>query len=350
MWSTPYYLTQSDGRRVAILLIDTQGLFDPDQSDQLNANIFAASTILSSRQICNMKGVLAQDQITNLTIFADQANTGASTDAAPFQHLDVLVRDYDHFEKGVSPAANQAKLHATYNKTFSRSHENILAKLQAAFQTVSWFGLPNPGSAVTDREDNDAINVAAIAPKYQQHVTHYMHLIFDKTQPKSLGRGATLSKTEFIPCTKRQLQVLQERNAAAAAADAATLNRKIHCDRAFDAYEKAMGPCDECVQEDELEKRHCRALDVVKMYFHDRGMNMEQAKAAVKVRIDEQYRRRKEMNSLRLNVEKTNEEMQAQRIKAKKEMRAELLKAKEEMQARRSNAGHAPRSVGSFFT
>ena len=55
MWSEPYFLPRSSkGDELAVLLVDTQGMFDHETTVGLTAAIFGLSTLLSSYQIYNV--------------------------------------------------------------------------------------------------------------------------------------------------------------------------------------------------------------------------------------------------------------------------------------------------------
>lgn len=54
MWSDPYFLPGPSGDEVAVLLVDTQGMFDHETTVGLTAAIFGLSTLLSSYQIYNV--------------------------------------------------------------------------------------------------------------------------------------------------------------------------------------------------------------------------------------------------------------------------------------------------------
>ena len=48
MWSQPFIVKKSDGREVAVLLMDTQGAFDCEDTVKDSAIIFALSLLMSS--------------------------------------------------------------------------------------------------------------------------------------------------------------------------------------------------------------------------------------------------------------------------------------------------------------
>jgi len=54
MWSEPFIrtTTASGGEKLAVLLMDTQGMFDNETTMTLTAQIFGLSTLVSSFQVC----------------------------------------------------------------------------------------------------------------------------------------------------------------------------------------------------------------------------------------------------------------------------------------------------------
>jgi len=55
MWSLPFIYTKKSGERLAVLLMDTQGMFDNETTVSLTAQIFGISTLVSSYQIYNVQ-------------------------------------------------------------------------------------------------------------------------------------------------------------------------------------------------------------------------------------------------------------------------------------------------------
>jgi atlastin len=51
MWSEPFIRDTKDHGRIAVLLMDTQGMFDSETTMSLTAQIFGLSTFVSSYQV-----------------------------------------------------------------------------------------------------------------------------------------------------------------------------------------------------------------------------------------------------------------------------------------------------------
>jgi atlastin len=67
-WSDVFLYDSDDGDKYAILLIDTQGLFDHDTPPAMNAKIFSFTTLISSLQIFNLANMFQEDHLEYLQV------------------------------------------------------------------------------------------------------------------------------------------------------------------------------------------------------------------------------------------------------------------------------------------
>lgn len=67
IWSD-VFLYEKNNEKSAILLMDTQGLFDTKTSPADNSRIFALGTLLSSVQIFNLNDVIQENQLEYLQV------------------------------------------------------------------------------------------------------------------------------------------------------------------------------------------------------------------------------------------------------------------------------------------
>lgn len=70
-WSDVFLHDAENGRKIAIFLMDTQGIFDNESTTKDCAVIFALSTMLSSVQIYNLSGNIQENDLQNLQLFAE---------------------------------------------------------------------------------------------------------------------------------------------------------------------------------------------------------------------------------------------------------------------------------------
>jgi len=123
MWSEPFLRTpKGSSEPVAVLLMDTQGMFDNETSMALTAQIFGLSTFVSSFQVYNVEKRIQEDNLQHLALFSEYgriavnpktapadgagkekaaaAAAGVAVAAAkPFQRLQFLVRDWPNFDR-----------------------------------------------------------------------------------------------------------------------------------------------------------------------------------------------------------------------------------------------------------
>jgi atlastin len=68
LWSDAFLHETKDGKKLAIILMDTQGLFDTKTSPTDNSRIFALGTLASSIQIFNLNDVIQENQLEYLQV------------------------------------------------------------------------------------------------------------------------------------------------------------------------------------------------------------------------------------------------------------------------------------------
>jgi atlastin len=72
MWSEPFtHYCAAAGKEVAVLLMDTQGMFDNETTMNLTAQIFGISTLVSSFQIYNVQNSIGEDKLMHLALFSE---------------------------------------------------------------------------------------------------------------------------------------------------------------------------------------------------------------------------------------------------------------------------------------
>lgn len=68
IWSDVFLHTQKDGEKIAIVLIDTQGLFDRETDKNGTTAISSLSTLLSSVQIYNLMNNIQSNDLEHLLV------------------------------------------------------------------------------------------------------------------------------------------------------------------------------------------------------------------------------------------------------------------------------------------
>jgi len=83
------------GEKIAIFVMDTQGLFDNDTTSTDNAKVFKLTTMMSSIQVLNLMKRAQEDQLQYLQFAIEFAQfAGENNNEKPFQNLTFLIRDW----------------------------------------------------------------------------------------------------------------------------------------------------------------------------------------------------------------------------------------------------------------
>ncbi|XP_068948042.1 atlastin-1 isoform X2 [Petaurus breviceps papuanus] len=135
IWSEVFLINKPDGKKVAVLLMDTQGTFDSQSTLRDSATVFALSTMISSIQLFTEYGRLAMEE----------------TFLKPFQSLIFLVRDWSFPYEFSYGADGGAKFLEKRLKVSGNQHEelqNVRKHIHSCFTNISCFLLPHPGLKV----------------------------------------------------------------------------------------------------------------------------------------------------------------------------------------------------------
>lgn len=258
MWSDPYFLKRSSGDEVAILLVDTQGMFDHETTVGLTAAIFGLSTLLSSYQIYNVDKRIQEDNLQQLALFSEYGRMAfeAEEKAAamgvvskedneddkkedtkettpppnkklpgkqPFQKIEFLVRDWQNFdtEDEEDVAAMEVEMavyleHVTAERAASDLKETR-DQINACFEDVSCFMMTHPGFAVIKNKYEG--DVSKIEPLFMRLLDRYCQRVFDtigiddtnapRLSPKTV-RGRELSAVELGTYIKSYANMFEE--------------------------------------------------------------------------------------------------------------------------------------------
>jgi len=224
MWSEPFVMHNG----TAVLLIDTQGMFDHETTMSLTASIFGFSTLLSSYQIYNVDKRIQEDNLQHLALFSEYARMAVGTEEKetkekkgakidvvdadkkeesssdeekpkPFQHIEFLVRDWQHFDEAEEDGdfEEMEKSMETYLDTViaerdAKDLQETREQIVSCFEKISCYGLVHPGSAVTKKKYTGDVN--AMDPTFLQLLVRYCSRVFDVSalEPKVIhGRELT---------------------------------------------------------------------------------------------------------------------------------------------------------------
>ncbi|KAL7018729.1 hypothetical protein ACKWTF_010884 [Chironomus riparius] len=164
MWSDVFLCDKSTGDKLAIVLIDTQGLFDKKASTSVNSKIFALTTLISSVQIYNLHNVIQEDQLQYLQFTSDFAklinnmdtNNGDQSSIKPFQKMILLMRDWVNFAK-YPFGLRGGKKYLNEVLEITNEHQNdakeVRKFIRSSFDDINCFLMPHPGDQIFNTDD-----------------------------------------------------------------------------------------------------------------------------------------------------------------------------------------------------
>jgi len=157
LWSSPFVFRDQDGRKIAVLLMDTQGAWDDTMTKAQSATIFGLTALLSSKLIYNIQNRVEEDKLENMdyiTTFAQTVCSDLPGKDAPFGHLELLVRDWVNYEDGfnIGECKEQMREHLDDHLSEKKVPEDAkprVERLKSTFRSIAAWGLPHPGLKVT---------------------------------------------------------------------------------------------------------------------------------------------------------------------------------------------------------
>ncbi|XP_038621117.1 atlastin-3 isoform X2 [Tachyglossus aculeatus] len=242
IWSEVFTVEKSDGKKVAVVLMDTQGAFDSQSTVKDCATIFALSTMTSSVQIYNLSQNIQEDDLQQLQLFTEYGRLAMDQIfQKPFQTLMFLVRDWSFpYEYSYGLEGGMAFLEKRLQMKEHQHEEiqNVRKHIHSCFSSVNCFLLPHPGLQVATSPDFDG-KLKDIADEFKEQLQKLIPFVLDpsKLMEKEINgskvtcRGLLeyfkayikIYQGEDLPHPKSMLQATAEANNLAAAASAKDL-------------------------------------------------------------------------------------------------------------------------------
>mmetsp|Transcript_20194 Transcript_20194/g.29737 ORF Transcript_20194/g.29737 Transcript_20194/m.29737 type:complete len:618 (+) Transcript_20194:325-2178(+) len=255
MWSEPHFLKRTNplsGKEedIAVVLVDTQGMFDHETTMGLTAAIFGLSTLLSSYQIYNVDKRIQEDNLQQLALFSEYGRMAIDTqqqaakeyrkkkakeeqevrsrstdgnsespknDASkkerpkltktppkprkPFQRIDFLVRDWQNFDDEDDMEAMEKEmdeyLHSVIAERKAKDLHDTRAQITGCFEKLGCFMFTHPGFSVTKKKYSGDVQV--IEPTFLSLLDRYCQRVFnegDNLDPKIIN-GRELTAVEL---------------------------------------------------------------------------------------------------------------------------------------------------------
>ncbi|XP_020715870.1 atlastin-like isoform X4 [Ceratitis capitata] len=159
IWSDVFLHDYSDGRKVAIILMDTQGTFDSESTMKDCSNIFAFSTMISSVQIFNIQSNIQKDDLQHLQLFTEYGKIAKKdTGKQPFQKLQFLIRDWQHkWEYSYGADGGKQLLDSLIKNRKPLENQQLYESVVKSFNNIDCYLMPHPGFVIEEPDFNGCL-------------------------------------------------------------------------------------------------------------------------------------------------------------------------------------------------
>lgn len=151
MWSEVFTHDFENGDKVAIILLDTQGIFDTNTSIEECTTIFGLTTMLSSVQLFNVKEQIQEDDLLHLDLFTGYANyVLQQSNEKAFQKLLFIVRDWPYPQDNNYGWDEQKLINEIMGTNGARTIKmrQLRERISSSFREIDAFLMPHPGMIV----------------------------------------------------------------------------------------------------------------------------------------------------------------------------------------------------------
>ncbi|XP_077530597.1 atlastin-3-like [Haemaphysalis longicornis] len=152
MWDEVFVVTTTEGKRMAVVFLDTQGMFDGRSTLKSWTTISAFSIIASSVQIFNLSQNIGEDELQYLQVFTEYGRLALQTAGEkPFQNLLFVVRDWPYaYEKPYGFEGGSSLLEQRLSGYDKQAPELQLSRrdIRSNYSDISCFLMPHPGKKV----------------------------------------------------------------------------------------------------------------------------------------------------------------------------------------------------------
>lgn len=171
MWSEVFTHDFDNGEKVAILLIDTQGIFDSRSTLKDSTTIFSLSMLLASIQCYNIMQNIQENDLHYLELFMEYGRMALQqTNTKAFQKLVFIIRDWQFaYENSYGWQPNLIKEMLTGDVQQTAEMQELRTRIGSNFERIEAFSMPHPGFIVA-RSENFTGSLKEIDPEFIKYV------------------------------------------------------------------------------------------------------------------------------------------------------------------------------------
>lgn len=300
MWNDVFLHTlEMTGEKIAIVVMDTQGLFDNETSPADNSRIFALGTLISSIQVLNLVGIVQEDQLQYLQFATEFARFAAAdsqgTGGKPFQNLLFLIRDWnnpDEFEFGTEGGEHYLKEVLKVKSDQKPELKSVRQFISSSFEQINCCLLPYPGKFVARTKNYDG-QWAKMDEEFKEelqkiieHLLQPQNVILKKINSKDL-KGSEMK--EYIDSYFQLFQSDTLPQAQSIYESTIEKQMSILIEKCIDHYKQTVYLSNDLLTEDNLHIIHEMSKNkTLIMYKEEKKMGNIEHERKFKVKLEEQ--------------------------------------------------------------
>ncbi|XP_067389135.1 atlastin-2 isoform X3 [Emydura macquarii macquarii] len=213
IWSEVFVIDKSDGTKVAVLLMDTQGAFDSQSTIKDCATVFALSTMTSSVQVYNLSQNIQEDDLQHLQLFTEYGRLAMEEIyQKPFQTLMLLIRDwsypYEH-SYGLEGGKHFLEKRLQVKQNQHEELQNVRKHIHSCFSNLGCFLLPHPGLKVATNPNFDG-RLNDIDDDFKRELRNLVPLLLapENLVEKEIG-GSKVTCRDLVEYFKAYIKIYQ---------------------------------------------------------------------------------------------------------------------------------------------
>lgn len=216
IWSKPFICENKNGEKVAVLLMDTQGVFDNDSTVKDCVSLFALSNLISSVQIYNLMQQLQEDDLQHLEFFTAfgklVAKESDETDINNAKFI-YLIRDWGssyEYPYGKDGGNRYIKKQLEINSNQHEELKELRKRLLKSFPNIGGFLLPYPGKAVVTKKAFDG-QVKDMDDDFVENVKSFvLHILSREMLTAKRIHNKTLTGEDIVKYIKAYVELLEK--------------------------------------------------------------------------------------------------------------------------------------------
>lgn len=209
-------------RGKAIILMDTQGIFDRHLNQAMTTALICLSTLMSSYQIYNLDKRIQEDHLNNMAYFSaytdlmDGLNMSNSKEggAKIGQTLSLLVRDWQNFEDNLdlkNCIAETERYQEDFLSVVSEGDcvkQNTRNKIMDTFDNVNVKLCPHPGHLVTEGVFSG--NLRDVRKEFILHIDYIIDDILNNIEAKRISSKMSLICSDVPEFMQRYVELYRD--------------------------------------------------------------------------------------------------------------------------------------------